>query len=587
MPFSLRQHKEYVLIAIVVSFLLAFALTWPVIGSMSSLLVGHPGNDTWNHIWGYWWVGEALSQGIWPINADKLAFPNGGTLYFIDTMQALFSWPIQIVFGPVAAYNFVMIFQIALCGFAAWLLTWKVTGDHKASFAALFIYEMSPHLLGQSYNGISETVCAGWFPLTLWCMLNLMERPTIKRSLILGVVGAICILTSWYYGLFTFLAACILLSWYMFKRGWLYEWKSIFIGVIVASLTALVGIIGPLMSFRSSLSAENAIVTRDPKFVESSLLNHNITDVFAFVNPTTIPSPDLLSLYGEQLIIVIYLGWIAILLAGYAILFTHRTHETGPWIWLLIVFLIFSLGPYLHIGGEYVLLEGKKIPLPFLPLYKAFPIFDRISHPFRFVIGVNLVLAIMASHALRLMFRNKSELTKNLILSVLFISLWSEYNWFSPAQLPIPHSESSISIAYFDMKEDPIEGAVLDIPLSVPNLERAIYVWNQSVHNRAIPWGLNDPMPNALQENLLTRTLVQIEATRAIGLPMLLPELDLVIASRTLARQGYRYIVMHKNMYPSFKMEQTKVLLQSLFGDPTEYSEDDILVFTIKPVVAR
>ena len=75
-------------------------------------------------------------------------------------MQAVFSWPIQIIFGPEVAYNFVMIIQIALCGFAAWLLTWKVTGDPKASFAALFIYEMSPHLLGQSYNGISETVCA-------------------------------------------------------------------------------------------------------------------------------------------------------------------------------------------------------------------------------------------------------------------------------------------------------------------------------------------------------------------------------------------------------------------------------------------
>ena len=36
--------------------------------------------------------------------------------------------------------------------------------------------------------------------------------------------------------------------------------------------------------------------------------------------------------------------------------------------------------------------DGNKIPLPFLILYKAFPIFDRISHPFRFVTGVQLEL---------------------------------------------------------------------------------------------------------------------------------------------------------------------------------------------------
>jgi len=134
------------------------------------------------------------------------------------------------------------------------------------------------------------------------------------------------------------------------------------------------------------------------------------------------------------------------------------------------------------------------------------------------------------------------------------------------------------------MNEDSTEGAVLDLPLSVPNLERAIYVWNQSVHQRAIPWGLNDPMPKALQQNYLTRTLVQIEANRAIGLPKILPELDLILSSRTLARQGYRYIVVHRKMYPRYKAKQTMQLLNSIFGSPKEYKEDDIFVYVIDSV---
>ena len=304
----------------------------------------------------------------------------------------------------------------------------------------------------------------------------------------------------------------------------------------------------------------------------------------ALFNPTTVPSPDLFALYGEQLIIVIYLGWIALGLAFYALFFTHRTQDIAPWIWLMIIFFVFSLGPYLHVGGEYVLLNGKKIPLPFLPLYKAFPIFDRISHPFRFVLGVNLVLAMLASHGVRLLCRERKTTTKIALVSVLFVGLWGEYHFFSPAHLPIPHSTSRISQAYYDMKEDPVEGAVLDIPLSVPNLERAIYVWNQSVHERAIPWGLNDPMPKSLQQNLLTRTLVQIEASRSMGLPTVLPELDLVIASRTLSRLGYRYIVLHKTMYPPFKVKQTMELLRALFGEPAVYEEDQILVYTLEPV---
>ena len=157
---------------------------------------------------------------------------------------------------------------------------------------------------------------------------------------------------------------------------------------------------GPVLSFRASLSADNAIVTRDPEFVERSLLNHNITDVQAFFQLSKTPIPDLRMLYGEELMIIIYfgMGWIV-----------------SRWIWNMerkaqrrletlgifgLIFFVFCLGPYLHVGGEYWLWNGKRIPLPFLVLYKAFPIFDRISHPFRFVVGVNLAIAVLASQGL-------------------------------------------------------------------------------------------------------------------------------------------------------------------------------------------
>ena len=69
----LEKHSDIRrnLIAIVVSLFLACILTWPVVISPFSQLVGHPGNDTWNHVWGYWWVSEALEQGVWPEHAKE------------------------------------------------------------------------------------------------------------------------------------------------------------------------------------------------------------------------------------------------------------------------------------------------------------------------------------------------------------------------------------------------------------------------------------------------------------------------------------------------------------------------------------
>lgn len=564
------------------SLCLAIVLTWPVVLSPTELLVGHPGNDIWNHIWGYWWVADAISEGNWPTNADLLAYPNGGTLYFIDTMQVVFSLPIQWVFGPELAYNTVVILQLALCGFAAWLLSRQLTGDSTAAGISLVVFGAAPHILGQAYNGISETVCAGWVPLTLWALLRTIKNPNVRNSLLLGLSAGICVLTSWYYGLFAALSSALIVSWYALRHSWLVDWKALIRWTSVALMVALGLVIGPFLSFQRSLSASDAIVTRDPEFVENSLLNHNITDVISLVNPTTVPSPDLFALYGEELIIVIYLGWIALALSAYGLWATRPRQQVAMWFGLGLVFLIFSLGPYLNMGGDYIMFQGKKIPLPFLPLYKAFPIFDRISHPFRFVTVVSLSLSVLSAYGFRALTRRAKSTVQSTLLIVLVICVLLEVHWFSPAAIPIPASPAAIPQAYTEMRADPTDGAVLDLPLTIPNLERAVYVWYQKEHNRPIPWGLNDPMPRTLMKNHLSMTLIRMEATHAQSMPSILPELDLVVAARALARSGYRYIVVHDRFYPDFKKEQVHTLLGALFGTPKHYPSDQLHVYTVE-----
>ena len=168
------------------------------------------------------------------------------------------------------------------------------------------------------------------------------------------------------------------------------------------------------------------------------------------------------------------------------------------------------------------------------------------------------------------------------VLSVCVIGVLLEVHWFSPAAIPIPASSAAIPQAYTDMRSDPETGAVLDLPLTIPNLERAVYVWYQKEHERPIPWGLNDPMPRSLINNYLSMTLIRMEATHAQSMSPILPEFDLVVAARTLARSGYRYIVVHDRFYPEFKAEQVHTLLQALFGTPKHYPSDRLHVYTVE-----
>ena len=560
---------------------LCVLLTWPVTLYPTELLLGHPGNDTWNHVWGYWWVSEAISSGSWPAWTGLLSFPDGGTLYFIDTVQALLSFPIQFLFGPAVAFNLVVMFGFALSAWGAWLLAYRLTGDAACSGIAMVIYGASPHLLGQAYNGISETVCAGWMPIALWCLLHFLDRPVWKRALLLGAAMAVTMLTSWYYGLFAVIATAVILMWRATRQPWIQPWMRSLIRLAGASLTGLLLVAPALVLFSTSLDASDALVTRDQEFVEASLLYHNITDVIAFFRPGKTPSPDLFALYGEELVIVIYLGWIGLTLGLYAIVATRRHRSFGPWVWLAIFFFVFSLGPYLNMNGQMVEVSGRRIPLPFLPLFDALPLFSRISHPFRFVVGVSLAISLIAAHGLRHMTRNMGIQRRLFLVTALGALVLVEFRYGSPATIPVPTSDAVIPLAYEEMAQDPEEGAVLDLPLTVPNLERAVYVWYQTKHRRPVPWGLNDPMPENLLKNRLTATLIRMEAHRAQFLPPGLPELDLVVGSRALVGQGYRYIVVHERLYPAFKLRQVETLLTGLFGAPRKWAGDGLQVYTL------
>ena len=89
---------------------LALLLTWPAVLDLRGSMLGHPGNDTWNHAWGFWWVADSLSQGQVPLHTDLLDHPKGGALFFIDSFNAVWTWPIQVLAGVPAALNLAVIF---------------------------------------------------------------------------------------------------------------------------------------------------------------------------------------------------------------------------------------------------------------------------------------------------------------------------------------------------------------------------------------------------------------------------------------------------------------------------------------------
>jgi hypothetical protein len=88
-------------------------------------------------------------------------------------------------------------------------------------------------------------------------------------------------------------------------------------------------------------------------------------------------------------------------------------------------------------------------------------------------------------------------------------------------------------------------------------------------------------MPELLLKNRLTTTLIRLEASRSWTLPPRLPELDLVVAGRALSRQGFRYVIVHERLYPEFKRQAVRAVLDGVLGAPRLVAEEGLAVYTL------
>lgn len=111
---------------------------------------------------------------------------HGRSLWFIDAFNAVLTLPVQWLGGPVLAYNTAIFLNLVLAGLGAWALAREVTGSRAGALVAGVAYASAPHLLGQLYNGISETLAVGWLPLAVLVLRRLFAAPTVGRGLAAG-----------------------------------------------------------------------------------------------------------------------------------------------------------------------------------------------------------------------------------------------------------------------------------------------------------------------------------------------------------------------------------------------------------------
>jgi hypothetical protein len=544
----------------------------PVLGDPAGLALGHPRTDTWNHVWGYDHVARALASGASPLDAALLSWPQGGTLYFIDTFGALLLSPVTLLGGAGLAYNLSIALNLTFAGLAMHALARDLTRDDGAALFAALAYASTPHVLAQAYNGITETLAIGWLPLLWLSLRRVAQGPTLRRGAVAGLVAGCAAAANAYYGLFALGLGAMWLVWLgraAPRRLWAARGA-----LAVAAACGLVVVTPFALAFRASLDADDAVVAREGAFTWASLTGHNQTDALGFLRPGDHYSPDLRARFDDSLIVVVYAGWTLLLVAGLGV--RRDPHRARGWFVAALAAAVLALGPLLYAGGRYVRLGEDWVPLPFLALYDLVPGLSRVSHPFRFAVLVGLCLSMagaLAIASLRAPVRRWAGPALGILVAI-------EALLASPAVFPLPVSRLAVPAFYAELPP----GGVIDLPLTLQVLPRARFVHFQLLHGQGVPWGLNDPVPPVLAANRLTRFLLLQERAGFDALGPELPAFELEIGRRALRDAGYRSLVVHPALYPGARVRVVREVLDATLGPPrVERTRDgDALVYDLE-----
>lgn len=472
---------------------LTVLMTWPLAARFCSHLPGPVSQtDTPVYYWNFWWFRAGL--GHWFPNpfsgADVILYPLGTQLAYHTTTYyyAILSLPATWLLGDVAAYNMVCLSTFVTAAIASYWLARYLGLKRTTAWLVALLFAFSPFRM----KCLTQHLCfmqGDMFAIYLLGLAMLMDRERrwwVAACLCgISVAGAFyCDLTSAIY--LTMISVIFVL---MFLRPWsnLALSTRVVIGLGTAACIATV-LCAPLLTeiYRVHRTGDY--------YVGTGWLRYS-ADLVGFVTP---PRGSLVwdalrgggPSYKCRQVGVTFFGFLPLLLFSLAFF----KGSTSQWMRFLkvtlVVFWVLSLGPFLKMFGEKIMLESASsdgpfgLPLPFVFL-AYLPILSNARGPARFHQVTTLVFALLVGVGFELLTRLRvfKRFRIPAAIVVMVVSM-AEY-----AIVPIATFQPVLDV--FDVvRDDPDDVVVLDDKL---NGREAIL--HQVRHEKVIATGVVSRIP--------------------------------------------------------------------------------------------
>ena len=380
---------------------LSVILTWPLGNLRDPALARH--DDPLFSVWRLAWVAHQLPRDPAHLFDANIFFPDPNTFAYSDAMLLLgllgapFIW---MGVHPIIVHNLLVIAAFVTAGLAMARLMAYFTADRTAQFIAALIFMFAPYRLAHIAH--LELLWTAFLPLTLLALFRVLENPSVRRGVVLGVAVALQALCSIYYAVFLaiWLAAAVALS--PLRFGWPTSRRHL-AAFGVAALSAAIVLSPYLVPYARARSSLGSRTAHDLQMFSAQLSDYTR----ATPNHRLYPSER----RGDDDERSLFPGVLATTLAVVSV-FVLRTRTTTLLALLTVIAVDLSLG----VNG--LLFNLLRVPLPWLDSFRA---------PARFAVLTLLGISVLAGLAVERLSAAARTSTRRALAALLVAVLLGEY----------------------------------------------------------------------------------------------------------------------------------------------------------------
>ena len=496
------------LLVVLAATALAVVLTYPVAFQFDHVGRVNTDDGRWS-IWVVSWVAHALTSDPTRLYHANIFHPSRYTLAFSEANigAGVIGAPVWLLTSnPYATHNFAFMVAFILAFTGAYYLTRYLVASRPAAFVAGILFAFCPFMFARTAH--IQLLFIGFIPFCMLAFHRLVDRPTVARATVLGVLISATALTCAYYGIFAALMVGLGTFVYAISRK-LWRSSAYWIGISLAAFTSI-GLTLPFFLPYLVVQQEGGFVRTldDAREYSANLAAWGASAAWAHRWwLTTVPR------YNE----VLFPGILTIVLAGLGVWVMRRTRDTMT-LYILIAVLAFwsSFGPD---GGLYRV------------FYTTIPIFSFLRAPSRMGILVTLSLVVFAAAAVSYLLSKVSR--PMLVAGALAILATAESMTAPLTQFRVV---KPFPPAYRVLATLP-SGPVAEFPFWYERHDfprHAYYMLNSTTHWHPLVNGYSDHIPAEFRKSV--RALSTFPSREAFWI---------------LARRNTRYVVFHLDMYNS------------------------------------